>query len=302
MFDVVTFGSGTWDIFIKEKKLLSFLKGGYFRFPLGEKVNFNKIEIFPGGGGINAAVGLARQKLKVAYCGAVGDDVLGQELVKEVKKQKINSKFIQKVRNSHTNLSVVLAPKDERTILAYRGSSKEVSFEKIPKKEIVQTKWFYLAPLNNFDFLRKAVSLGRKNKVKIFINPNRQVLIEKNEAFKKILKNVDVLLLNQREFFLLINKQKFTSDCLLFSVRDFFKGILVVTNGANEIKVLDGQNNLSTVFPPRIQVIDRTGAGDAFGSGFLGGLIKFQKVDKALDLALKNALSCIQKLGAHNYK
>jgi sugar/nucleoside kinase (ribokinase family) len=302
MFDVITFGSATWDIFIKEKKLLSFLKKNHFQFPLGEKINFSEIAILPGGGGINVAVGLARQKLKVAYCGGIGDDILGEELVKELKKQKINTKFIQKVKNSHTNLSIILAPKDERTILVYRGSSKEISLRKVSKKEIIKTKWFYLAPLVNFYFLKEIINLGEKNNIRIFINPNRQILTKKRKELKEILKKTEVLLLNQEEFLLLLKKQKFTDNSLLFAVRKFFKGILVITNGEKEIRVLDKENNLYTVLPLKIKVIDRTGAGDAFGSGFLGGLIKFQDIRKALDLALKNALNCIQKLGAHNYK
>jgi sugar/nucleoside kinase (ribokinase family) len=66
MFDVITFGSATFDIFLKDKKLGNFLKKRVFQIPLGEKISLEKIEIYSGGGGMNSAITFANQKLKTA--------------------------------------------------------------------------------------------------------------------------------------------------------------------------------------------------------------------------------------------
>lgn len=299
MFDVITFGSATTDIFLKDKKLASFIKKGFFQIPENQKIDLQEISIFSGGGGINSAMTFTSQKLKTAYCGGVGDDVLADEIIRELKNKKIDLSFTKKIKNSHTNLSIILSPKKERTILNYRCASKDISIKDIVKNKIVKTKWFYLAPLKNFEFLKNLINLAEKNKINVFLNPHFEILKTKRIELKKILAKVDTLLLNEKEFLTLLNKNKFNNVLLLFSVRKFFKGTLIITNGTKEIRILDKNNNLIFITPPEVEVIDSTGAGDAFGSGFLAGFIKYRDVGKAVDLALENSLSCIQKVGAH---
>ena len=50
----------------------------------------------------------------------------------------------------------------------------------------------------------------------------------------------------------------------------------------------------------KVKVIEKTGAGDAFGSGFLTGYIKEKSIERGLQIGIANAASCIQKLGAKN--
>jgi len=299
MFDVITFGSATIDIFLKDKKLASFIKKGFFQIPESQKIDLEEISIFSGGGGINSAITFASQKLKTAYCGGIGDDALGDEIIKELKNKKIDLGFTKKIKNSHTNLSIILSPKKQRTILNYRDASKEIDIKDIVKSKIVKTKWFYLAPLKNFEFLKNLINLARKNKINVFINPHFEILKNKRKELKKILGKAEFLLLNEKEFLTLLNKKKFSNVSVLFSVRKFFKGTLIITNGMREIRILDKNNNLIFITPPHVTVVDSTGAGDAFGSGFLAGFIKHKNTGRAIDLALKNSLSCIQKTGAH---
>src|SRR4030043_281228 len=87
------------------------------------------------------------------------------------------------------------------------------------------------------------------------------------------------------------------------------KGIVVMTNGVKGVVVSDGRNIYrSGIFGGK--VIDRTGAGDAFGSGFVAGLVKNQKSKKknkkfsiddmkyAIRLGSANATSVVGKIGA----
>jgi ribokinase len=298
MFDVITFGSATFDIFLKDKKLGNFLKKRVFQIPLGEKISLEKIEIYSGGGGMNSAITFANQKLKTAYYGSVGNDVLGAEIIRELKEKKVDCSFIKKINGSQTNMSVIFSPKKERTIFNYCDASTKITLSNISK---IKSKWFYLAPLINFDFLKKVVNLANKNKIKVFINPHIEILKNKKTELKKLLAETDILLLNKNEFLILLNQKKLEGMEQLFLIREFFKGILIITDGKKEIRALGADNSIYTLIPPDIAVKDSTGAGDALGSGFLAGFIQTHNTGQALKLGLKNSLNCIQKVGAHNF-
>lgn len=301
MFDVITFGSATFDIFLKDRKLGNFLKKGFFQIPLGEKINLEKIDIFSGGGGMNTAITFAKQKLKTAYCGSIGNDVSGGEIIRELKEKKVDCSFVKKINGSQTNMSVIFSPKKERTIFNYCDASKKITFGDILKNQITKTKWFYLAPIINFDFLKNIVNLASQNKIKVFFNPHIEILKNKKTELKKLLGKADILLLNKNEFLILLGQKKFEGIEQLFLIREFFKGILIITDGEKEIRVLGADNSIYTLIPPKVAVKDNTGAGDALGSGFLVGFIKTKDTGQALKLGLKNSLDCIQKVGAHNF-
>ena len=87
------------------------------------------------------------------------------------------------------------------------------------------------------------------------------------------------------------------------------KGILVVTNGPKGLKVSDGNFIWTAGVYKSRKVEDRLGAGDAFGSGFVAGLIKTNEacekgvsarknIEYAIRLGSANATSMVESLGA----
>jgi len=124
MYDLITFGSATWDLFIglEDFKVIEhqdFLTGEGLCFNLGSKVEIKEIDFFCGGGGTNTAATFANQGFEVAYCGAVGQDFAGKEIMEILKGRGIRTDCIQKFEQQVTNRSVILASEGkERTILA----------------------------------------------------------------------------------------------------------------------------------------------------------------------------------------
>jgi sugar/nucleoside kinase (ribokinase family) len=75
-------------------------------------------------------------------------------------------------------------------------------------------------------------------------------------------------------------------------------GIVVVTDGPRGAMVCDNKQHYF-VGTHGVKPLDTLGAGDAFGSGFLAGFIKFKgDIQKSLQLATANSESVIQHLGA----
>jgi len=153
MFDIITFGSATWDIsfILSGKKTLRdnadliIDKGIYFN--LGSKINVEDMYFSFGGGGLNTATTFQRQGLKVAYCGSVGDDIPGKEVILYLKENGINYSLVKKALKPTNNSVILHIPGEDRTILVYRGASEMLKLSEADWKKM-KSKWFYLAPLS----------------------------------------------------------------------------------------------------------------------------------------------------------
>ncbi len=306
MFDIITFGSATWDIFLRPKKYQiirnkKFITDKGICFNLGSKVDVEDICFASGGGGTNTAATFSKQGFKVAYCATVGDDIAGREIIEELKKLGIGIQFVFKTKLKPTNHSVILSSgsKTDRTILVYRGASELLGKKGIPWKKL-KTKWFYLAPFSGklCKMTEDIVSFAYRNKIKIAFNPGNCQLTLLPKTLKRILKKVNILILNQEEASLL-TKIPYQKEKKIFKkIDELCPGIAIMTKGPGGAVVSDGKR-LYRAGILDIKVIDRTGAGDSFGSGFVSAFIRSNgSIEKAIQLATANAGFCLKEWGA----
>ena len=304
MYDIITFGSASWDVFLKPKKF-QILRGKKFArnkglcLDLGSKIDLEDIFISSGGGGTNTAATFAKQGFKIAYCGRVGDDIFGQEIIKELKSLKIDTSLVLKTKLKVTNYSVIFntGPKKDKTVLAYWGASEILTKKDIPWKKL-KAKWFYLAPLSgkSASLTEYLVNFAYKNGVKIAFNPGKSQLSLSQNTLKRILKKVDVLFLNREEASLL-TKLPFNKQDQVFKKLDQMTLGIALIGASKGIKASDNKK-IYQFKSSKVKVVDKTGAGDAFGSGFITGLIRKNDIEYAIKLGMANSASCIQKWGA----
>lgn len=298
MFDVITFGSATFDILINLRDF-SFCKGqkrkGIF-LPLNEKIEGEKIFFRSGGGGGNSAATFANQGLKVAFCGMIGRDCAGYFVSKDLNKFKIDTRFLFETEKRSTSCSVIFTGKEGKIILPYRGASRFLSIKTISLAKL-RAKWFYLAPLSGFlrkDFL-KIIDFAKKNHIKVALNPSKYQLAI--SEIKEALKKVDILILNQEEASFL-TKIPFEKEKKIFERLDKLTGdICIMTKGERGATASDGKYLYHAPIL-RTKVIDTTGAGDAFGAGFVTQFIKTSNIILALQFATANAAAKVGKIGA----
>src|SRR3989338_6518334 len=175
MFDIITFGSATQDIIVKPRNL-TVLKYGQDKqggknisFPVGSKVDIEKMDFYSGGGGTNTAATFALQGFKTAFCGTIGLDVSGQEIINELKGLKINTALVQKTDKKRTNHSVIiLQGGTDRTILAYRGAAELM--EAVPFRKL-KSRWLYLAPMSGLlcDKFEVLIDYAKERGVKVAV-------------------------------------------------------------------------------------------------------------------------------------
>ncbi len=306
MYDVITVGSSTIDVFAQTEKsdMISFQtqnkneKACFLAYPVGDKILIKDIETTTGGGGTNTAVALAKMGSKVAYLGMVGDDENGDLIIDSLKKEKV--KFIGKRSKKRSGYSIILdSIAHDRTILTYKGCNNCFKFSAIDKKK-VKAKWFYLCAMvgESFKELEKIVSYAKKNNIKVMFNPSSYLAEKGIEYLKKVLRGTDILVLNRAEAKTLVGNHDI--EILLKLLKDLLESsIVIITDGKNGVHVNDGKFHYIGK-SHNIKIVETTGAGDAFGSTFLAAYIKKNNVEEAIKVAITNSESVISHHGAKN--
>ncbi len=304
MFDVITFGSATRDIFVRSQgfKIIDcdeFISGKAMAVGAGAKIYIDDLVFATGGGGTNTAATFALQGLKTAYVGLVGNDESGHEIKKELKDLGVETKFVKEIELAKTPCSIILSSEKERSILVYEGASHLLSEEDINWQEIKKTQWFYVAGLSgkSSEVFKKIIDFAFDNRIRIAVNPGKEQLGERLEELKGLLNKIDILLVNQEEASQ-ITGIDFKEEEKLFSKFDeLVSGIAVMSKGPEGVAVSDGQTIYRAGIPDSLYV-DRTGSGDAFGSGFVAKIIKGGTIQEAIQFGTANATSTIQQVGA----
>jgi ribokinase len=288
MFDIITFGSAVVDAFAytdaAEKK-------GFMYYPVGAKILLKDLKFKIGGGGTNTATAFARFGLKTGYIGKVGDDDAGKRILTFLKTENIN--FLGKVdKKGVTGYSIVLDSRDhDRTILAFKGINNTIKFSDLELGKL-KCNWVYFSSLmgESFKTQIKLAEILYKKGVKIAFNPSEYLIKEKN--LNPILKICDVLILNKEESELLGGKNN-----TLKKLNSMGPKIVVITDKDKIITAYDG-NKFYNLKPHKIKVVERTGAGDAFASGFVAGQIVGKSIEASLALGLKESEAIIRNVGA----
>jgi ribokinase len=149
----------------------------------------------------------------------------------------------------------------------------------------------------SFRTLEKLALFAEKNKIRIAFNPS-PYLAKKGAGFlKKILNIAEILVLNHEEAVYISGKKDIKN--ILEKLSSFGPNIVVITNGKNDINAYD-KKNFYVMKPHNLKVVESTGAGDAFASSFVSGIIKKNDVESALKIALANSESVITHPGAKN--
>ncbi len=302
MYDIITVGSATIDVFANTRSELIKIKTScseenLIAYPSGSKILIKELRFTTGGGGTNTAVSLARLGHKTAYLGSLGNDENGKKILDLLKKEKID--FIGVLSKEITGYSIILdSIEHDRTILTYKGANDKLKFSDINLKKL-KTKWFYFSSMvsDSFKALEKLAEFAEKNNIKIAFNPSTYLAKKGKSYLKKILTRTTILILNKEEASLLVGKNN--AEVMLSNLCKLGPSIAVITNGKKEINAYDGKN-IYTMTPNKTKVVESTGAGDAFASSFLSGIIKRNNIEFALRLGLVNSESVIQHSGAKN--
>jgi ribokinase len=314
MYNVITIGTATRDIFIKSRdfwteKSSRAAEGRALAMALGAKLEIDEPHFDTGGGATNAAVTFARQHLRTAVVASVGSDPSGTAIVHELKRERVNAEYLKVHYGVRTGISFLLHPEGgERTILVHRGASEMLSPADMPWRKL-KTRWFYISSLaGNVALLKEIVMFSKKNGIRVAYNPGGRELAKRKEL-APLFKDIEVVIVNRAEAALMTGGS-FKNEKLLFrKLHALSPGINVMSDGKRGVWVSDGEKLYKAGTFKEKKIVDRTGAGDAFGSGFVAGLIKAtsdkrqatswsqEQIEYAIRLGSANATSKVEHIG-----
>lgn len=301
MARILSLGSALQDIYLIDHDDFVSTKEGDVeklgQITVGSKVDIDKISFEVGGGGTNSAVTFARHGHEVIFLGNLGNDPAGQAIESLLDDEGIDTSYITHLDRQKTGVSVVLldTKSGERTILTYRGASAKFNNLTEDDLDTINPDYMYVTSLRGdmdtlLRFFEKAHDMG----CKIMFNPGKLEIKEKKKLLG-LLDLVDILLVNKSEAAEIVPGK--ILDELLSHLKNYCKTVIITTGSMGAIAT-NGEETYRFGIYEDLPVKDTTGAGDAFGSGFLAHLAAGNSFKDSLIFGSANSTSVVSKLGA----
>lgn len=299
MVRICALGAASQDVFLSGHEIVSKAdtSGALVEsFPLGAKINIENVVFNTGGGATNAAVTFARQHIESSFIGKIGHDAAGVAVIRELDDDHVDtSRVIYDPQLGTQYSTVLLANTGERSILIYRGAAHAHTSADYEDIDFSGFDWLYISSFAGaMDALDTICAKAKQQGVKIAFNPGQGEL-ENIERLKPLLEDVEVLIVNKDEAKLIV--EGIDAEELVRHATHYVP-VVVVSDGPNGVTATDGTVVVTAGMYEDVPVVDRTGAGDAFGSGFLSQWSQGKSLKDAVVFASANSTSVVASIGA----
>jgi ribokinase len=302
-FDLITIGDSSIDLYMKvgdDSGMTENAQGSELPrvcFFHGSKIPVESFKTSIAGNAVNVAVGTTLLGLKAAVYTEIGDDTNADRIINELNKVGVETKFCHKEKGTETDLHSIIVFGGERTIFSYHGK-RHYEIPAWGKPKFI----YYTSMGAGFkDFQMKMVSYVKKVSHSIIaFNPGTMQMKAGVDAMREILSHVDILFVNKEEAERLTDQTvNATADELHMELHKLGPHMTVITNGSDGASASDGQHVVvQKAFSDERPVVDKTGAGDAFSSGFLAAIFWGKPMEEALKWGAINSGHAIKVVGA----
>lgn len=256
----------------------------------GETISSEKMEIFPGGKGLNQSVAIARAGGSVVHGALLGDgaDFLAEQLVSS----GVNISKIKRITGSPGHAIIQVDVSGENCIMIYPGTNRCLGETYVEYFLSDAEEGDVLLAQNETNCLRDAFALAKKKGMKIAFNPSPY-----NSFIDDVPKeSVDLWFCNETE------GEALTGECDPEAICEEFIGkypdsSLVLTLG-EEGSIFCDKNGLIKQSAYRAEAVDTTAAGDTFTGYYLACIASGKSVAEALDTASRASAITVSRMGA----
>lgn len=299
MVRICALGAASQDVFLSGHEIVSSKdeSGALVEsFPLGAKIDIENVVFNTGGGATNAAVTFARQNIEASFIGKIGHDIAGHAVVAELDQDHVDTSGVIYDPVLGTQYStVLLANTGERSILVYRGAAHAHTAADYENIDLSGYDWLYVSSFAGaFDALDVIFNTAKEHGVKIAFNPGQGEL-DNIEKLRPLLEDVEILLVNKEEAAMIVEGAD-AEELVRHGMN--YVSVMVVSDGPNGVTATDGKTIIQAGMYEDVPVVDRTGAGDAFGSGFLSQWAQGKSLKDSVIFASANSTSVVSKIGA----
>ena len=259
-----------------------------------------KIEKTVSGGSVaNSIVGLSQLGNEVGFIGKVCDDDLGSKYEEGLKKENVKYFYSKKKEELPTGTCLILVtPDSERTMCTFLGTAGKINENDVDSDAIKKSNIVFLEGyLWDEGDPKKAFDKAINNANKVAMSLSDQFCVDRHKAhFLELVKNkLDITFANEQEIISLINAKNFED------VKNFAKElgkIIVVTRGEKGAIAIKGDEIVECGIKSGLNIVDLTGAGDLFASGFLHGHVNNMSLKESLEKGTEMSSRVIQQIGA----
>lgn len=300
-FDVVCVGNAKIDTFLtlhEANKHLRFLEEtNELCIKFGEKIAVDKAEILLGGNAANVSVGTSRLGLNTAIVAEIGKDEFAKKIINTLSGENVNTAKILQTEGQQSSFSTIINYKGERTIF-----SEHVKRQHNFNFENISAKWVYLTSLGEEwkPAYQKTINFVEKTGSNLAFNPGTLQIENGKNSIENVLLVANLLFVNKEEGEELLGYpqgQKSIEE-IITNLQKLGPKIVVVTDGKNGSFAIDAKGNISKKDIIEAEVVEKTGAGDAYSSGFLSAMINNKSIADAMAWGTRNSASVIGKVGA----
>ncbi len=229
----------------------------------GETITQGLFHSLPGGKGANTAFAAQRLGAEVTLIAMVGEDAYASEALKGVKTSGVNLQSVMTHPTAPTGVAFINVSDDgENQIAVASGANMEFSAEHLPPLN-------YDAILTQFEIPVDTIAAAI-NAFEGFVAVNASPV---TDDVVKIIPRADLIIVNQGEF-----------EAFQEVFKDY-QGLLAITLGAAGAVLKNGAEIIAEAKPPKVDVVDTTGAGDAFAAALTVALVEGQAPQSALNFA-----------------
>ena len=267
----------------------------------GEEVGIIDINKAPGGSAANTIVALARLGVDTGFIGVLGNDNEGDIILNTFRKEGVDA-VIKRI-NGCTGAAIgFIDSKGERTLYIYPGVNDELRINDIDMEFVANSKFVHMSSFVNraqLEMLCEVATQLKESKSKLSFSPG--MLCSKYELADlcTIIERSEVVFLSENELESLVsgNNYEHRASKLL----DIGASIVCVTLGERGCYVVNtaAESYLVEAYPTA-DIVDTTGAGDAFAAGFLYGLLHSKSIYECARAGNLLASYCIRRYGSRN--
>lgn len=257
------------------------------------------IRLDTGGCTLNAARVLHKLGVPVRLSGLIGDDRLGEFLLTEIAPSGMDSSGLRKKPSAATSSSIVLiSPSGERSFFHCPGATAETTLADIREEDLEWSDIVHLAgtcELNSLDitaFLKKAKQLGKVVSLDVDYDPQGRW----GERVKPWLPYLDYFLPSRKEAAVISGRSEIDEILDHFAKSGVKTTVVKMGKEGCAAKTLDGRTLRQAAF--KVDVVDATGAGDAFVGGFLAGVAEGRPLEECLRMGCAAGALTVTALGA----
>lgn len=266
----------------------------------GAKYEAETLHISVGGNAHNVAQGLKKFGVDAVLFSAFGTDVFGTYAREFLQKSQLDSNGLKTV--SRTNVSTILNVKTDRTLLAFH--SEEACEFTVEDFEKHAPAWIFLTSFayNTHADLHHVIRAYKEQHPEVVLayNPGGKELRE-GKVYKEILSFVDLLVVNLDEARMICSEGEDVDTRqapeLLRLLAERTAGSVVITAGGEGAYGFD-RETMYHQKPFPTELVEKTGAGDAYTSGLIGGLVEGITFDQAMRWGAAQAAAAIKVAGS----